>query len=1055
VTGRRYRLGVSASAAVVVAACSLSLPAAGLASKPHTAKAPAQRTSRASKPRRTFYPASMTSAPKGAKAGSSFKVSTKLVNKNSKGRSAKFVVRLTRGGSAPITVGTRAVSVAAGGQGTASVSVTLPKGLDKGDYALVGCVPVAGEAGYLECATAASHVEIGTAAPATSTKVRRSADETCTSGAHTLSKPGDRVYPEMGNGGYNSLHTDAHFVYDVAATKFLDGTNVDLTQQATQCLKDFSVDFETANGTANGPNLAVSSITVNGQPATYTFVQPTYPGDPNGQDDPDPNAHLAGQVNPISATINVPPACAPVSTSASAIGKPCPASKLVITPPASIPTGATFHVVINYAGKPGTHIDGDGSEEGWFLSSDGSFVTTEPVGNVSWMPLNNHPSQKPTYDITDTVTLGKTAVANGELVSQVDDPTDTRIAGGTTTWHWHSPEGIANYLVTNSIGNYDLTNRISSTGPNAGVVYYEAQSGSITAAKKATNKVIMDTQQDITDFQTQFNGKFPFSTDGVVIGVPNASFEEEMQTKITFAGGSISSGTFNHENMHQWWGDNVSEGSFNMTFFKEGMATVGEYLNTAKGTANNAPGSAAFEASLVSRFNSNYASNSTSTWGAAPSNPTNSQLFSTGQTYTRPGTAYLALRQILGAANFNKVLQDIQTTYAQKSITEPQLEAVYHKYMPNQSTACSVKLDQFFTQWFDTAFASGSKPTITGPGLAGPGFYDASGGCSSGTVPATTATIAPAAGNGFFGPTSAITLTATDAGGPGVGTTMYSLDGGAFTAYTTPIPVGAEGSHSLAYYTLDTSGNQEPNGGLTYKVDATAPVTTATVSPTPVAGQIQTGPAVVTLASSDALSGVAAVTYAVDGGDPHAYGGPITVTGSGGHSVSFQAVDAAGNHEDIKAVSFVIDATGSATVGGTVNSTLALAVGSSSASLGTFVPGVAADYATTLPVTVTSTGGDAALTIGDPSSTATGHLVNGTFSLAQPLQAAATRTGGGAPSFGAVTGIASPLAILAYSAPVSNDPVTLWLKQSIGANDALRTGKYTKTVVLTLSTQTP
>jgi hypothetical protein len=54
-----------------------------------------------------------------------------------------------------------------------------------------------------------------------------------------------------------------------------------------------------------------------------------------------------------------------------------------------------------------------------------------------------------------------------------------------------------------------------------------------------------------------------------------------------------------------------------------------------------------------------------------------------------------------------------------------------------------------------------------------------------------------------------------------------------------------------------------------------------------------------------------------------------------------------------------------------------------------------------------------------------------------------------------VTGIANPLAILAYTAPVSNDPVTLWLKQPIGANDALRTGKYTKTVVLTLSTQTP
>ena len=30
--------------------------------------------------------------------------------------------------------------------------------------------------------------------------------------------------------------------------------------------------------------------------------------------------------------------------------------------------------------------------------------------------------------------------------------------------------------------------------------------------------------------------------------------------------------------MHQWWGDNVTEGGYNLTFFKEGMATLGEFL---------------------------------------------------------------------------------------------------------------------------------------------------------------------------------------------------------------------------------------------------------------------------------------------------------------------------------------------------------------------------------------------------------------------------------------------------------------------------------------------
>ena len=64
---------------------------------------------------------------------------------------------------------------------------------------------------------------------------------------------------------------------------------------------------------------------------------------------------------------------------------------------------------------------------------------------------------------------------------------------------------------------------------------------------------------------------------------------------ITFAGGEIDLDTLYHENMHQWWGDNVTEGGYNMTFFKEGMATLGEYLQAARNAETKAggPGTAA------------------------------------------------------------------------------------------------------------------------------------------------------------------------------------------------------------------------------------------------------------------------------------------------------------------------------------------------------------------------------------------------------------------------------------------------------------------------------
>ena len=49
----------------------------------------------------------------------------------------------------------------------------------------------------------------------------------------------------------------------------------------------------------------------------------------------------------------------------------------------------------------------------------------------------------------------------------------------------------------------------------------------------------------------------------------------------------------------------------------------------------------------------------------------------------------------------------------------------------------------------------------------------------------------------------------------------------------------------------------------------------------------------------------------------------------------------------------------------------------------------------------------------------------------------------------------APASVLTYSGPVSNDAVTMSFSQAIGANEALRTGSYTKTLTYTLSTTTP
>jgi hypothetical protein len=116
-------------------------------------------------------------------------------------------------------------------------------------------------------------------------------------------------------------------------------------------------------------------------------------------------------------------------------------------------------------------------------------------------------------------------------------------------------------------------------------------------------------------------------------------------------------------------------------------------------------------------------------------------------------------------------------------------------------------------------------------------------------------------------------------------------------------------------------------------------------------------------------------------------------------------------------------------VSGTVPATLALTLGPA-ASFGAFTPGLEKDYTATTSATVVSTAADAALSVSEP-----GHLTNGAFSLASPLQADwAPRT---------------------WTGPVSNAVVPISLSQHIGANEPLRTGSYSTTLTWTLSTTTP
>ncbi|GII59698.1 hypothetical protein Pth03_80870 [Planotetraspora thailandica] len=200
----------------------------------------------------------------------------------------------------------------------------------------------------------------------------------------------------------------------------------------------------------------------------------------------------------------------------------------------------------------------------------------------------------------------------------------------------------------------------------------------------------------------------------------------------------------------------------------------------------------------------------------------------------------------------------------------------------NQTAVKTAKFAYFRASW-------GEQPDTTPP-----------------TVSAATVPAAPDGANGWFVSSVAVAVTAADEES-GVDKTEVSVDGGPYAAYTGPVSLAADGAHTVAYRATDKAGNTA-TGSVDVKKDATAPLTTAQFAPANDDGwHGATVP--VTLAATDATSGVSGIEYALDGGAWKAYTEPVNVTGDGTHTVAYRAKDKAGNVETEKAATLKIDGT--------------------------------------------------------------------------------------------------------------------------------------------------
>ena len=183
-----------------------------------------------------------------------------------------------------------------------------------------------------------------------------------------------------------------------------------------------------------------------------------------------------------------------------------------------------------------------------------------------------------------------------------------------------------------------------------------------------------------------------------------------------------------------------------------------------------------------------------------------------------------------------------------------------------------------------------------------------------GSAPATTATGLQASDHtGWRSTSQTVNFSAGDGSGSGVGATYYTIDGGARQTYGGAFTVSAEGSHQVAFWSVDEAGNAESGHTGYVNVDLTAPSTTATnVQLDNHSGWVAVAQTM-TLAATDGASGAGPTYYTLDGGGQQTYGAPLQVSGEGSHTVTYWSADVAGNSEAVHTRYVNIDATAPAT----------------------------------------------------------------------------------------------------------------------------------------------
>lgn len=244
--------------------------------------------------------------------------------------------------------------------------------------------------------------------------------------------------------------------------------------------------------------------------------------------------------------------------------------EIAITPAEPIAPDTDVELTATYAGVPDqTEFPGWGMAVGWQGDDEGGWFTmSEPDGTSSWVPVNDHPSDKATWTISLVVPKGVTGIANGRLQDGKAKPAGK----GRVRWTWVEAEPMAPYLVLVAIGDYDLVR-----SQHGKVEVLRAFPTSLSEEDRAA----FDDIEEILDYFSSEFGAYPNDDAGAIVVPTDLGLALESQTRPLFGTDGIEDGyasALPHELAHQWFGDAITPATWRDIWLNEGFATYADWM---------------------------------------------------------------------------------------------------------------------------------------------------------------------------------------------------------------------------------------------------------------------------------------------------------------------------------------------------------------------------------------------------------------------------------------------------------------------------------------------